>query len=112
MATFTANTQMGGNTMMLTGARAHFCAGHTLPQHPMPHGHSYEVWAFIDGDICAEKWQGILRGVCAELDHKMLNDVIEPPTMENIAKFIAQLIGAIEVRVIRPVEGLSAEYRK
>lgn len=97
--------------MTLIGARAHFCAAHTLPQHPTAHGHSYEVWAYAAGGECAEALQDDLRLVCGELDHKTLNGVVDPPTMECIAAFIGGRIRRVrKVVVIRPVEGLCAEW--
>ena len=106
--------------MMLTGAKASFCAAHSLPQHVGLHGHSYEVWAYVDnGD--AESVQFRLAAACKKLDHSILNEHLNSPTMEGIAKFIADQITVrhphenVEWRpkkivVVRPVEGLSAEY--
>jgi 6-pyruvoyl-tetrahydropterin synthase len=96
--------------MMLVGARSYFCAGHKLPQHESVHGHSYEVWAYRKPPCDAEALQTELTLVCGDFDHKMLNDILDPPTMENIAKLVAKMMGAAMVRVIRPVEGLSAEF--
>lgn len=97
--------------MMLIGAKAHFCAGHRLPQHEATHGHSYEVWAFAKEGDCAEQLQSILSKICSILDHRMLNDIIDPPTMENIARYIAGKMPVKIVRVVRPVEGLCSEYQ-
>lgn len=94
--------------MTLIGARSHFCASHKLPQHDEVHGHSYEVWAYTALPVDAEHWQRQLDDVCRELDHKMLSD--EMATMERIADWIGDRLNATGVRVIRPVEGLSAEY--
>lgn len=97
--------------MMMTGAKAHFCAGHKLPQHSGIHGHSYEVWAYTIENVCVEEWQSALRSVCADLDHTMLNYVLQPPTMEKIALYVAERMPkASAVRVVRPVEGLCAEW--
>jgi len=97
---------------MLVGVLATFCAGHKMPQHEHVHGHSYEVWAYADsGDV--EKLQLDLSLVCSELDHRMLNDVIGEPTMENIAVFLSvRLAWAVRIKVIRPVEGLCCEWTK
>ncbi len=105
---------------MLTGARASFCASHSLPNHPGLHGHSYEVWAYAT-DVDAEAWQFRLIAACKKLDHSILNELISLPTMEEIAKFIAGEMTVFHphksmswqpkaIRVIRPVEGLSAEW--
>jgi 6-pyruvoyl-tetrahydropterin synthase len=109
MALEPTDTQMGGHSMILVGARSHFCCGHKLPQHKEVHGHSYEVWAYSGEPCDAEEWQFAVTMICGELDHTMLNDKIPVPTMENIALYIANEIGAIKVRIIRPVEGLEAE---
>jgi 6-pyruvoyl-tetrahydropterin synthase len=98
--------------MMLTGARAHFCASHTLPEHPEIHGHSYEVWAYTDNTTDAEVWQSQLKTVCAKLDHTMLNELFDEPTMEVIAMRIAEAMRAKSVCITRPLEGLSAEYTR
>lgn len=95
--------------MMLTGARSHFCASHTLPEHPNVHGHSYEVWAYTDKPMNVERWHNELTAACMWLDHTLLNEKIEVPTMENIAAYLAEKLGAVKVRVIRPVEGYEAE---
>jgi 6-pyruvoyl-tetrahydropterin synthase len=94
----------------LVGARAHFCAAHKLPQHAETHGHSYEVWAFTAMPVDAEQWQRDLQAVCRELDHKMLEPNLA--TMERIAEWIGDRINAKVIRVVRPVEGLSAEVVK
>lgn len=96
--------------MMLTGARAHFCAGHRLPQHEEVHGHSYEVWAFTAGLVDVEAWQDKLEAVCGGLDHKMLDPGMA--TMEQLAQWFAERLDASAVRVIRPVEGLSVEWTR
>ena len=106
--------------MMLIGAKASFCAAHSLPQHIGLHGHSYEVWAYAEGGD-AEELQVRLAAACKRLDHSVLNERLPVPTMEEIAKLIASEITvrhpheAVEWRpkkvvVVRPVEGLSAEY--
>lgn len=96
---------------MLIGARAHFCAAHRLPQHDGTHGHSYEVWAYTDQPRDVEQFQRELTSACGELDHRTLNDLIEDPTMENIARYLVlQIEGLNKVMVTRPVEGLSCEW--
>jgi hypothetical protein len=41
----------------------------------------------------------------------MLNDILSPPTMEKIAEFVAaNLAGAENVIVRRPLEGLTCEW--
>lgn len=97
--------------MMLVGARAHFCAGHRLPQHEETHGHSYEVWAYTDQPRDVEGLQAELAAACKTLDHRMLNDVLAEPTMENIARYLSlRVAGLARVRVVRPVEGLACDF--
>lgn len=112
MATKPADTQMGGHSMMLTGAKSWFCGSHQLPEYPAIHGHSYEVWAYTDREMNVESWKDALHAACMVLDHSLLNEIIPVPTMENIARYIAEKIGAVRVCVIRPVEGFSAEFTR
>lgn len=73
-----------------------FCfeASHTLPQFPEVHGHSYYAKATIagkadDGYVIPEhQLQQICDGIRWKLDHKHLNNLMEVPTMEGIARFI------------------------
>lgn len=96
---------------MLVGARSSFCCGHKLPQHKEVHGHSYEVWAYTAWPVDAEQWQSAVAKACGKLDHRMINDIIPEPTMENIARHISQTLkGVSKIRVVRPVEGLSCEF--
>lgn len=79
------------------------CA-HSLPKVPdghkckRVHGHNYKIDLAIGGEIDKEKdwildfaavdveWQV----VCDLLDHRYLNEIIENPTAERIAEFIAK----------------------
>lgn len=97
--------------MMMVGARASFCAGHRLPQHEEVHGHSYEVWAYTDRAVDVESFQGEVSAACKTLDHRMLNDLIASPTMENIALYLSLRIKEVaKVTIVRPVEGLMCEF--
>lgn len=110
MAAFNSDAQDRGDRMII-GARAHFCAGHRLPQHEEVHGHSYEVWAYTEQAIDVEMFQELVVTACKTLDHRMLNEFMAEPTMENIARYLAVRInGATRVRILRPVEGLCCEY--
>lgn len=101
--------------------RFHFEAAHRLPQYPAVHGHSYtvEVWVkgpASDGFVIDELvLDGHCRAVHAKLDHTMLNDLIEPPTSENLARWIwQQLDGTLNlsaVWVYRATVGFGAVYR-
>ncbi|MCB1626607.1 MAG: 6-carboxytetrahydropterin synthase [Xanthomonadales bacterium] len=98
-----------------------FEAAHTLPQFPGVHGHSYSVEVrcsgpALDGYVIPEDaFEAALVPVRQALDHRMLNDFIEVPTSENIARWIwAELAGVLpltEVRVWRPSVGFGAIYR-
>lgn len=48
----------------LIGARGTFCGSHTLPSHPGVHGHSYEVWAFVEPPTDAEEVQRSVAAIC------------------------------------------------
>ena len=98
-----------------------FEAAHTLPQFPSVHGHSYSVEVrcagpAVDGYVMAEDvFEAILAAVRAQLDHRMLNEIIEVPTSENIARWLwAQLAAQLplsEIRVWRESVGFGAIYR-
>lgn len=101
--------------------RFHFEAAHKLPQYPQIHGHSYtvEVWVqgeALDGYVIDElELDGHCRRIHDVLDHKLLNDIVEPPTSENIARWIwAQLKPMLDlsaVWVYRGTVGFGAVYR-
>ncbi len=97
---------------MLTWVQASFEAAHRLPQHPAIHGHSYLVRVYLAGEPDVETVQAALRQLLADhLDHAMLNDRMAVPTMENIARYVAErLPGAKRVIVERPTLGVGCEY--
>jgi len=89
-----------------------FDAGHFIPGHPTcgnQHGHTYILEVTISGRSDKDMLidfklldSAIRRYVLKYLDHKNLNDVLEIPTAENLAKWIwRQLKGpcANELRV-------------
>ena len=97
-----------------------FDAAHRLPDWPDVHGHSYnvEVWLegpVVDGYVIPERelteWTERVR---RQLDHKYLNDFIEKPTSENIAKYIwSQFATSGFIRrviVFRKSCGMGVEY--
>ena len=95
-----------------------FEAGHSLPDYPMPHGHSYyvEVWVKGDANNGYVMPEAEIDASCKKLkdllDHKYLNDFIPIPTSENIARFIwANLkLPLIQIKVERPTVGLGVVY--
>lgn len=101
--------------------RFHFEAAHRLPQYPQIHGHSYtvELWCqgpADDGYVLPEHVMGQASAhICSKLDHQLLNDVIEVPTSENIARYIwKELIDTVplsQVWVYRETLGFGAVYR-
>lgn len=101
-----------------------FDAAHRLPDWPDVHGHSYtaEVWLegpVVDGYVIPERelteWMERVR---QQLDHKYLNDFIEKPTSENIAKYIWNQFASRDsarhlvrrVVVFRPSCSMGVEY--
>lgn len=90
----------------------HFEAAHQLlnvpPEHKCRqiHGHSYRVELYVTGKVV----NGFVRdfadlerawaGIHNDLDHKFLNNVIDCPTAENIAKYIGIRLQALVSKVI------------
>lgn len=73
-------------------------AAHCLPRHktcePM-HGHTYRVEVKVEGEKGEDgmvmdfaELRGIVRRVLKEYDHKVLNDIVEYPTCENLCEAI------------------------
>lgn len=62
------------------------------------HGHRYVVEVWIEGEVLEDgmvmdmTWIGDIKSV---LDHTLLNDIIEQPTAENIARFILDEIKSL-----------------
>lgn len=82
---------------------ADFAAAHSLTHYhgkcERLHGHNYRVRAFARGETLGEGGmlldfgvlRGALRSVCAELDHRNLNDLAvfaEDPSAERIAEYV------------------------
>lgn len=97
-----------------------FDAAHQLPDWPGIHGHSYtaEVWFEGDADngyvIAESALTQALEPVRRVLDHSNLNDLMDLPTSENIARFIWARLnhvpGLFRVRVVRGSIGFGVEY--
>lgn len=97
-----------------------FDVAHKLPDWPGLHGHSYtaEVWfegPATDGYVIPESvLTNTIEGVRKQLDHTYLNDFIELPTSENIARWIWDRLrpagNLIRVRVFRDAIGFGVEY--
>ena len=96
-----------------------FEGSHSLPEFCLTHGHSYHVEVCVEGDAKDGyvMHEFTLTDACSKvkdlLDHKYLNDFIEIPTSENIAKFIwheLRWYPIVEVKVERPSLGLGVIY--
>ena len=89
-----------------------FESAHQLPDWPDIHGHSYEVQISIKGEgdyvMPLRQFEEILKPVVAEIDHRMLNDIIDIPTMENIARWFASKLKDLpltQIIISRPTIG-------
>lgn len=97
---------------------------HGLPEaHPCSrlHGHNYTVQVMVLSPSVDKVGMvvdyGIIGEVVKKLDHRHLNDVIEQPTAENVARYLYyMLIEAIPrvgvtIRVlVKETENTEAEY--
>jgi 6-pyruvoyltetrahydropterin/6-carboxytetrahydropterin synthase len=95
----------------------YFAAAHRLPRYEGPcfrlHGHNYRFFVAVEGDVDPKTGMiadfGDVKGIVQEhvlsrVDHRNLNDVLENPTAENIARWIwetlaGHLPGLCEVRL-------------
>ena len=95
----------------------YFAAAHRLPRYDGPcfrqHGHNYRFFIALEGEVDPKTGMiidfGVLKQVVQEqilarADHRDLNDVLENPTAENIARWIwesleERLPGLCEVRL-------------
>lgn len=97
-----------------------FDVAHQLPDWPGLHGHSYtgEVWfegPATDGYVVPESVLSVeVEAVRKRLDHSFLNEFIELPTSENIARWIWGALrpkgNLVKVRVFRGSIGFGVEY--
>ncbi len=94
-----------------------FAAAHRLPRYDGPcfrmHGHNYRFLVAVEGDVdpatgmiadFGEIKRVVEEHVLARVDHRTLNDVLDNPTAENIARWIwevleSKLPGLAEVRL-------------
>ena len=95
----------------------YFAAAHRLPRYQGPcfrmHGHNYKFFVTVEGAVDPASGMiadfGVIKRVVGEqvlarVDHRNLNDVLENPTAENIARWIwealeGSLPGLAEVRL-------------
>lgn len=108
--------------------RFRFEAAHRLPRHPGKcrelHGHSYELAVTVDRPVDATSGMAIdfsdlkhaVRGeVVDAMDHRCLNDLLENPTAEELARWIwvrlaAALPGLVEIELFE-TRDCSVVYR-
>ncbi len=94
-----------------------FAAAHRLPRYEGPcfrlHGHNYKFFVAVEGEVDPRSGMiedfGVIKAsvqehVLARVDHRDLNDVLENPTAENIARWIwealdGRLPGLAEIRL-------------
>jgi 6-pyruvoyltetrahydropterin/6-carboxytetrahydropterin synthase len=94
-----------------------FAAAHRLPRYDgacqRMHGHNYKLFVALEGEVDPRSGMiadfGDIKGivqeqVLARVDHRTLNDVLENPTAENIARWIFEALeprlpGLAEVRL-------------
>jgi 6-pyruvoyltetrahydropterin/6-carboxytetrahydropterin synthase len=106
----------------------HFAASHRLPRYDGPcfrlHGHNYRGVVAVEGEVdprsgmvadFGEVKRALQEHVLARADHRDLNDVLENPTAENIARWIWESLepvvpGLAEVRLFE-IPGCSVTYR-
>ena len=106
----------------------YFAAAHRLPRYEGPcfrmHGHNYQFFVAVEGEV--EPRSGMITDfgelkrivgelVLARVDHQVLNDVLENPTAENIARWIYETLqpslpGLCEVRLFE-IPGCCVTYR-
>jgi len=94
-----------------------FAAAHRLPRYQGPcfrmHGHNYKFLVAVEGDVDPATGMvadfGVVKQLVNELvmtraDHRTLNDFLENPTAENIARWIFETLeprlpGLAEIRL-------------
>ncbi len=95
----------------------YFAAAHRLPRYEGPcfrmHGHNYKFFVALEGEVdpgtgmiadFGEVKRVVQEHVLARVDHRTMNDFLENPTAENIARWIwetlePRLPGLAEVRL-------------
>lgn len=96
---------------MRIGVSEKFSAAHSIPGHEKCgrlHGHNFRVEVEIEGEV---KENGMvmdfydlkkhLREVLSEFDHRILNEIIEVPTSENICTEIFRKLRERGLNVVR-----------
>ncbi len=97
---------------MILGVSETFDSAHYLPNHPKcgkVHGHTYKVEVEVEGEIKNgmvidfEDLKAVLKDIVAKFDHRLINELIENPTCENICLAIFNEIKSRlkDLRVVR-----------
>jgi 6-pyruvoyltetrahydropterin/6-carboxytetrahydropterin synthase len=94
-----------------------FAAAHRLPRYEGPcfrmHGHNYKFFVGLEGEVDPKTGMiadfGVVKAlvqehVLARVDHRTLNDLLDNPTAENIARWIWEVLepavpGLCEIRL-------------
>ena len=94
-----------------------FAAAHRLPRYEGPcfrlHGHNYKLFVAVEGEVdprtgmvadFGEVRRVVQEQVLARVDHRDLNDLLENPTAENIARWTWEVLaphvpGLAEIRL-------------
>jgi 6-pyruvoyltetrahydropterin/6-carboxytetrahydropterin synthase len=89
---------------MITFKEFSFEAAHQIPPHSGLHGHSFKVEIALGGEpdpvfgwsANLDEVDRAIDGVRRLIDHRYLNDVegLEVPSLENVARWIWQRLGA------------------
>jgi 6-pyruvoyltetrahydropterin/6-carboxytetrahydropterin synthase len=105
-----------------------FAAAHRLPRYDGPcfrmHGHNYQMFVAVEGEVDPHSGmvadfgrvkEIVQEHVLARADHRTLNDVLENPTAENIARWAYETLaphlpGLVEVRLYE-IPGCCVTYR-
>ena len=105
-----------------------FAAAHRLPRYDGPcfrmHGHNYRLFVAVEGDVDPHTGMvadfGRIQEIVKEhvfdrVDHRTLNDVLDNPTAENIARWVFETLapclpGMCEVRLYE-IPGCCVTYR-
>ena len=95
----------------------YFAAAHRLPRYEGPcfrlHGHNYKMFVVVEGEVDPRTGmiadfgglkQVVQEHVLARVDHRNLNDLLDNPTAENIARWVWEVLephlpGLAEVRL-------------